>query len=313
MNNNVPSYNEDKYNDKALMTKFFELRKHINVPIILNGRNREEEKNELLSMLGHYHYLDFKDIITENLTESFMAPHINFPIIYLKNIEYGQEDKILEALMVISSSEFRDNKGALCIISIDDLSEFSKRQGPINKYLKDSIIINVGLNNIESWIIDNLHPFLASELLSNEYKFTFTNVSKEKMLLASNILEETNDIGLLKPILDRLFFRNLVYYQRNLLSSVTLSKIINRNYENVVDIKDSVFSPIQYIYYLSLVSEEDLEVVRNYVVEYSRCVKKEYLLEYFDIFWTKQNPDKKETLESLKSTNNIVRTIIKNE
>ncbi|MGM9877133.1 MAG: hypothetical protein ACI33S_00650 [Bacilli bacterium] len=303
-----PFHNIEEISDKELLEKLYSL--DVSIPIVLSGKDVELEKANMINSLCN-ELIDFKSYFgtAEKLKQKITNDNYGVFSVLLKNLQYASDEMILAILGIITCEE---TQPVFCVIDIDDIDSIESNK--IKKILESYIVINVKQKNIKEWVVNNLHPFLSSFYLSLYSSNPDTTISRKKWLIASEILRETGNIYLLKNIFGEDIYSELCKYRLSFKNVYPIEKIINREYkggyieliqvnkEYSVDIKS-------YIYYLSLVDVKNLEVVRNFVIEYARDTYNESLIDLFDTFWIKQNENEKVELERLKATNNMNRKL----
>ncbi|MGM9877134.1 MAG: hypothetical protein ACI33S_00655 [Bacilli bacterium] len=155
-------------------------------------------------------------------------------------------------------------------------------------------------NDIVKWAISsNIHPILCAFISNLVYSSKIDILTKNKIMLASQVLEETNNIYLLKPIIGDELFEILKKNCMN-INTLSLDDILNRNYNTDIAIPLRTYYEIAY---LSQVDEKNVEVVRNYIIERNGHNS---LLEYFDLLWSRNNENRKAILDELNKTNNML-------
>ena len=155
-------------------------------------------------------------------------------------------------------------------------------------------------DDIVKWAISsNIHPILCAFISSLAYSSKIDILTKNKIMLASQVLKETNNIYLLKPIIGDELFEILRKNCMN-INTLSLNDIINRNYNTDIAIPLRTYYEIAY---LSQVDEKNVEVVRNYIIQRDGFNS---LIEFFDLLWSRNNEDRKAILDELNKTNNMI-------
>ena len=125
-------------------------------------------------------------------------------------------------------------------------------------------------------------------------------ISKSNLLsnLSSKILKTNGNIKLLDYILGE----ELTSILKCLVQKeiITIDDVINRSYSSDIfemnNEKKALLIP-----YLAQVDEENIEVVRNFVIRLDLT-----LLNIFDYLWCKENLERKKIIEDLGKTNNMI-------
>ncbi|MGM9877131.1 MAG: hypothetical protein ACI33S_00640 [Bacilli bacterium] len=153
-------------------------------------------------------------------------------------------------------------------------------------------------NIFDNLIRKDIHPLIYSLILYLGEDRINAITTQEKLIQASSVLKTTGNIKILNYILSKELVDILVQlYQERI---ITIDDVINRSYNSDIfemnKEKKALLIP-----YLAQVDEENIEVVRNFVISLDLS-----LLNIFDYLWCKDNLERKKIIEDLGKTNNMV-------
>ncbi|MGM9877130.1 MAG: hypothetical protein ACI33S_00635 [Bacilli bacterium] len=153
-------------------------------------------------------------------------------------------------------------------------------------------------NIFENLIRKDIHPLIYSLILYLGEERILVLSNSEKLSQASSVLKTTGNIEMLNYILDKELLD--ILKQLSEKEIITVDDVINRNYSDDVFEMDHEEKALL-IPYLALVNENDIEVVRNFVIRLDST-----LLNIFDYLWCKENLERKKIIEDLGKTNNMI-------
>ena len=114
----------------------------------------------------------------------------------------------------------------------------------------------------------------------------------------SDVLYRTNNLALLKYFTNESILEIIIRLSEQKVN--TLENIINRNYNrnyNTMSKEEQALT----IPYLTTVGEDDIEIVRNFIIEMNIS-----LLPIFDYLWSYNNEERKKIISELNMTNNMM-------
>ena len=153
-------------------------------------------------------------------------------------------------------------------------------------------------NIFENLIRKDIHPLIYSLILYLGEERILVLSNSEKLIQASSVLKTTGNIEMLNYILDKELLD--ILKQLSEKEIITVDDVINRNYsDDVFEMNHEEKALL--IPYLALVNEDDIEVVRNFVIRLDST-----LLNIFDYLWCKENLERKKIIEDLGKTNNMI-------
>lgn len=139
----------------------------------------------------------------------------------------------------------------------------------------------------------NLHPLVYSLIIYLKDNNRLDNINAKKLIEISDILYKTNNLALLKYFVDNDLIQDIHLLSKQKILS--LESILNREYilDNISKEEQAIMIP-----YLTSVSEDDVETVRNFIIEMNMS-----LLPIFDYLWSYNNEERKEIISNLNMTN----------
>lgn len=251
--------------------------------VLLISNHCEDEKDAILeSIYGTYYKVDFLDLSQDmiNYIKNTEPCILNVHFKYLNKKEYDRSREYLENLpnnvTVVNS----------CSFLLDKSNEYGT-------------VIN--MNPKFTWMLqkatqENLHPLIISLLLSIETD----DIDLNKILNASRVLINTNNVCALEYILDKELYSKLIELYSTRV--IDINEVLEGNYlYKVYDTTDNqkcVLLP----YLVKNTSEEDVKKVREFIFYLD-----ERLLAVFDYMWSYNNEDRKQIIENLKNERKLVR------
>ena len=173
-----------------------------------------------------------------------------------------------------------------------------------NSNMNEDSFINIEVKRYIPALIEELyskrmlHPLICSLILYLGEDRINTLTTPIKLVAASLVLEKTHNISAVRYVIgDEL---TTIIEQLIKEEIISIKDIVNRKYDECIfemnNEKKALLIP-----YLTLVSEEDVEVIRNFIIKLDSS-----LIYIFDYLWSYNNQDRAKIIEELNMTNNEV-------
>lgn len=255
----------------------------IGYPVLLFG-DGEEEKNDILRELdSDFYEIDFVNI--DNIPKSILDDTTNTHIIKINclNIE--------TAITYVKTRNFPPN--IKVVYSTSSNTEIKDSTFMLPFKIK-SFVPSI-LKKIANY---NLHPLIYSLIIylkDDEILEGLDEEDEKTLKIMSDVLYRTNNLALLKYFTNETILEIIIRLSEQKV--YTLENIINRNYNSTMSKEEQALT----IPYLTTVGEDDIEIVRNFIIEMNIS-----LLPIFDYLWSYNNKERKKIISELNMTNNMM-------
>ena len=251
-----------------------------------------------------------KDDILRNIDPDYTSwQTVNFDIFMIENFInkcINQPDKVHILKISEELEMYYDNFISQYLNEINDYMSGINNYAIVSTFSKSANsnhFIEFKVKPYIPYIFENLiqkdiHPLINSLILYLGEDRINAMTTHEKLIQASKILKTNGNIKLLNYILGEELTSILKCLVQEKI--ITIDDVINRSYSSDIfemnNEKKALLIP-----YLAQVDEENIEVVRNFVIRLDLT-----LLNIFDYLWCKENLERKKIIEDLGKTNNMI-------
>ncbi|MDD6271993.1 MAG: hypothetical protein PUA90_00535 [bacterium] len=262
------------------------------IPVSLIGDADKEKEDILRSIDSNYVLLRTDDIY--DLLNEFKNKCIKEPDrMHILNVYHRDIDFKNQYLQIIIN--YMENIKNYTMVSTKDVDvDFMLRGIDSFKFKVKPYIPKM----IKILIKEDVHSLIYTLILYLGEDRINSMTTHKKLIRASKILKTNGNVKLLNYILGEELTNILKCLVQEKI--ITIDDVINRNYSSDIfemnNEKKALLIP-----YLAQVDEENIEVVRNFVISLDSS-----LLNTFDYLWCKEDLERKKIIEDLGKTNNMI-------
>lgn len=259
-------------------------------------------KNYLLDMMKSDRRIKFGNYLSIFPISNFGSASRESQEFVLDNMVNSTRNEIV--ILIVDDLDEMLSKNELLKSKLDSFvvirrEKKEKKNSSSLKNFLDSLKNYNKFNDLVIFASNNLHPLLFDLIhLNGDKNLTkLLSISRDKWLVASSILKETNNIYLIKDILGEELYNSLVNLCTN-VEYIDINDVINMNYD-IMSVRNFRYeSKLLTISCLSICNEDEIDIVRNFVYEMDQS-----LVSYFDRLWSRNSKSRHEILNYIDTRN----------